>query len=496
MSLWILAIALASSSNSIIDEPTPVPEVPVSYEREVLPILRQNCLGCHQPARAKGKLDLLTHSSLLLGGRGGPVVIAGQPEESSLIELIRSIDGEPPEMPVDGTALAEAQVELLARWVREGALDDSSSSPSSLPSVDNPPVYPRPPVITSLDHSPDGAHLAVSGYNEVLIWTHDGSELIERLIGLSERIESIAFSPDGSLLAVTGGTPGISGELQVWKTAPWKLSLSIPVTHDTVHGASWSPDGELVALGGADNSLRAFDVETGEQILYQGAHTDWVLCTTFSSDGSHLASVGRDRSLKLTKVATQQFIDNVTSITPGVLKGGLMAIERHPERDELLVGGADGAPKLYRMYREKKRVIGDDYNLIRAYEGLEGRVFDVAWSQGGKHLAAASSHRLAGEAVGAVRVYDTEKELGLWTYPAPTGLYALDFHPQTGAVVVGGADGLIRLLDLESGELRHQFSPFPSPSSDIPEEMGSPIEASSSARTEELAPTDSKQQDS
>ena len=44
---------------------------------------------------------------------------------------------------------------------------------------------------------------------------------------------------------------------------------------------------------------------------------DWVLATAFSTDDSHLVSVGRDRSMKLIKVATQQFIDNITSITPG-----------------------------------------------------------------------------------------------------------------------------------------------------------------------------------
>ena len=63
---------------------------------------------------------------------------------------------------------------------------------------------------------------------------------------------------------------------------------------------------------------------------------------------------------KLTEVGPQRFVDNITSITPGALKGGIAAIARLPLRDEVLVGGSDGIPRLYRIYRQTARVIGDD----------------------------------------------------------------------------------------------------------------------------------------
>ena len=97
--------------------------------------------------------------------------------------------------------------------------------------------------------------------------------------------------------------------------------------------------------------MRAIEVDTGKQVLYQGAHSDWVFGTVFSVDGSHLVSVGRDASAKLIEVPHQRFVDNVTSITPGALRGGINAIARHPLRDEILFGGADGMPKIYRMHR-------------------------------------------------------------------------------------------------------------------------------------------------
>ena len=289
-------------------------------------------------------------------------------------------------------------------------------------------------------------------------------ELVARLVGLSERIESVAFSPDGKRLAVAGGAPGRRGELQVWRVATRELELSRSVTFDTLRGVSWSDDGTVIAFGCTDDTVRAVDAATGEELLYQGAHEDWVQDTAFSTDGSHLLSVSRDRSLKLIKLETQQFIDNVTSITPGVLKGGLIALERHPERDEVLVGGADGTPRVFRVYREKKREIGDDYNLIRALEPLPGRVFAVAWMPDGERTVAGASLHGSGE----VRAYGADGA-PLWSHPTPGAVYTVAVHPSGERVAAAGFDGRVRLLDASTGELVHEFIPVPWSPTEEPE---------------------------
>src|SRR6185437_8207944 len=89
--------------------------------------------------------------------------------------------------------------------------------------------------------------------------------------------------------------------------------------------------------------------------------------------------------------------DNITSITPGALKGGIAAVTLLPRHDQVLVGGSDGEPKLYRLFRQSARQIGDDANLVRKFPAMQGRVYDVAISRDGKRLAAGSSSDGAGE---------------------------------------------------------------------------------------------------
>ncbi len=99
----------------------------------------------------------------------------------------------------------------------------------------------------------------------------------------------------------------MSGELQIWNVTDNQLVRSQMIGSDTVYGVQWSPDSKLISFALTDNSIRAVDAETGEQKLYQRAHEDWPRSTTFSTDGRHLVSAGRDMTVKLTEVATERF---------------------------------------------------------------------------------------------------------------------------------------------------------------------------------------------
>ena len=314
----------------------------VSYYKQIRPIFQAHCQGCHQPAKAQGGYVMTAFDKLLAGGETGiPAIVPKKPEESYLLEMILP-EGGKAKMPKDKKPLDPAEIDLIRTWIAQGAVDDTPANARERYDMDHPPVYTRPPVITALDYSPDGKLLAVAGFHEILLVDADSHHLVARLVGLSERIQAVKFSPDGKRLAAAGGLPARMGEVQVWDVEKRKLALSVPVAADTLYGVSWSPDGKLIAFGCPDNTVRAIDATTGEQVLYQGAHNDWVLSTVFSVDGSHLVSVSRDMTAKLTEVATQRFVDNITSITPGALKGGIQAVARHPQRDEIVIGGSDG----------------------------------------------------------------------------------------------------------------------------------------------------------
>ncbi|MBU6300501.1 MAG: DUF1549 domain-containing protein [Verrucomicrobia bacterium] len=489
--LTVAALLQTGSFPGIAEEkaaPAASSQSPVSYYKEVRPALQAKCMGCHQPAKAKGDYVMTTFAQLMAGGESGAAIVAHRPAESRLVQQITPVDGKS-EMPPKGEPLSADEVALVNRWISQGAKDDTPSNAVERYTPEHPPVYAKPPVISALDFSPDGKLLAVAGFHEVLLHHADGSGLVARLVGLSERIQSIEFSPDGTLLAVAGGLPERMGELQIWDVAKRSLKVSIPAGFDTIYGASWSPDGKLVAFGMPDNSVRAVKADSGEQVLFMGGHNDWVLDTVFAHAGTQLISVARDMSAKLTDVATERFIDNITSITPGALRGGIATVTLHPVADHVLVGGSDGIPQIYRTKRETARKIGDNANLIRKYPAMEGRIWATAFRPDGKSFAAGAS--LDGR--GSVHFYRSDYDATLTAelkrameqanvrpgsaeyklieefqtrgaeqtgaLKLDSAVYALAWSPDGSTVVAAGADGKLRFIDPSSARITKEVVP-------------------------------------
>ena len=484
-----LCFGLQSASGFVANR---APGAPVSYYGDVRPLLQANCQGCHQPAKLKGGYTMTDFQKLLAGGeKDGVAIVPGDPAKGSLLEQITPHNGSA-EMPKNKPPLAEHEIALIRRWIAEGAKDDTPADAKRHFDAAHPPQYERLPVVSSIDYSPDGSLLAVAGFHEVLLHQADGKGLKARLVGLSERIQSVRFSPDGKWLAVAAGDPARLGEVQVWEVATQKLKVSVPTGWDTLYGASWSPDSKLVAFGCADNTVRAIEAQTGKQVFQMGSHNDWVLDTAFSEKGDHVVSVGRDMTAKLSELAGERFVDNITSITPGALRGGMNAVERHPSSDSILVGGADGAPQLFRIFRTTARKIGDNANLLKKYPEMHGRIFSTRFSGKGDLFVAGSALDGAGEvavfstegslsvppdiaAINAKAVRDhtpAEKEK-LKAFEATGGkqifsvkfdktpVYAVAFQPDGASVAVAGGDGKIRVLDARSGAVRVEFDSVP-----------------------------------
>jgi WD40 repeat protein/mono/diheme cytochrome c family protein len=466
-----LAVAAEGEEKPVGDE-----NETVSFYRQVRPILQRSCSGCHQPAKLGGKLLLTSFEGLKQGGENGAGFEPGDPDGSTIMLYIT---GEEPEMPLKGDPLTPEQIAVIGSWIKQGAKNDTPPSAVDTITAENPHKYVNPPVITALAYSPDSQLLAVSGYHETLVHHADGSELVGRLVGRSQRIESLSFSPDGKMIGAVGGTPALFGEIQFWNVADRKLVSSITMTPDTLFGGCFNDKGDLFAFGAADNRARVIQVKDGKQIMRLDAHSDWVLNTTFSRKSDHLISVSRDMSMKLTIVETAQFVDNITSITPGALKGGLMAVQRHPMKEQVLTGGSDGQPNLYKIFRTRKRIIGDNFNHIRSFQKLPGRIFDMQFNKDGSMFVVGSSSAISGAAriykTGSYDETKTNNDGGLQQTRVETNkrsaekmlvhelegisgpVFAVAFRPDGVQVAVGGFDGHVRLFDVATGKLVKDF---------------------------------------
>jgi len=491
----------------------------VSYQRDIEPLFARHCVGCHQDAKAQGQFVMTQYEKLLVAGEtGNASIVPGNPDGSYLVSQITPVDGVA-EMPRQGKALASSEIDLIRRWIAEGAKNDSPPDRGPVYSREHPPTYTRLPSIPSIDARPQGDLLAIAAFHEVLLLSPTDGAIRGRLVGMSQRIESVRFSPDGNRLAAAGGEPGRSGEVQIWNVADQSLEVSAAFTFDTLRGVSWSPDGAMVAFGGTDNVVRAIDSQTGALKVFQGAHEDWVLGTAFTGKGDHIISVARDMTCKLTETATERFIDNITSITPGALRGGLSAVVSLPGRDEIFVAGADGTAKVYRVFRATARQIGDDANLLRTLPAMPGRIFAVDISDDAKRLTAVATidgkselclwktreqtevppeieailRKQAGE-----RSPEEREQLQKFVRPENEELarvrfdiaaYAVCFL-SSGEVALGGADGMIRVLN-EAGETVRSFPSVPlhDPQDLLPAVTYDPVQWSQKVAQTDLPPT-------
>ncbi|NND97063.1 MAG: DUF1549 domain-containing protein, partial [Pirellulaceae bacterium] len=94
---------------------------PVDFQSQIQPIFAAHCISCHGPDEQNSSLRLDDRSSLLRGGDLGEIAIAPhKPEKSFLVRLLR---GDIPDMrmPPDGDELSREQIELISRWIAEGA---------------------------------------------------------------------------------------------------------------------------------------------------------------------------------------------------------------------------------------------------------------------------------------------------------------------------------------------------------------------------------------
>ena len=99
----------------------------MSYENDVFPILQIRCLACHKPGEAghdESGLDLGTYEATMKGTKHGPMIVPGEPFMSNLIVLVEGRASADLRMPHGGKKLTKCEIDILRKWIKQGAKDN------------------------------------------------------------------------------------------------------------------------------------------------------------------------------------------------------------------------------------------------------------------------------------------------------------------------------------------------------------------------------------
>ena len=328
----------------------------ISFSRQIAPILIDQCVECHRSGKAKGgyRLDIV-ELMLKPGDSKTAPVTSGRPDESELYRLIATHE-EGDRMPKKADALPEKDMKLIREWIVSGAKLDVADKKAALRAIvpeqqitHAPEKYPRPLPVTALALSPAGSTLACSGYFETSLWDAATGKLKTRIGGMPERILALAWGAENQL-AVAGGVPGRSGEVWLVNPSQPKERKRLANARDCVLAMVASPDGKLLACGGADNLVRCFELPSGKLKWQIEPHADWIMGMAFSPDSQHIATASRDRTAKRIDPANGEIEATFTGHDCTVL-----SVAFSPDSKETISGDVEGEIRRWDRTGEAKK---------------------------------------------------------------------------------------------------------------------------------------------
>src|SRR3954468_3000354 len=172
----------------------------ITYDEHVRPIFREHCFSCHSADKQESGLALDSYQKALAGGSSGEVVLAGDLGSSRLWALVSH--AEEPKMPPKQDKLAAAKLDILSKWIEQGAPENAGSKvvlkksplaaiaaaaigkpegPAAMPVglLKQPVVYTkRPGQTTAIATSPWAPLAAVAGQKQVALYNTESGELL------------------------------------------------------------------------------------------------------------------------------------------------------------------------------------------------------------------------------------------------------------------------------------------------------------------------------
>jgi Planctomycete cytochrome C/WD domain, G-beta repeat len=350
---------------------------------EVQAILRDNCEHCHNEDKAKGGLLMGSYETLIAGGEHGTAVVPGESGSSRLMQMI---EGRlTPRMPYKEDPLPRSDVEVIRRWIDEGAPPPGAKDGAPRVEFTVPDIKPTVPVagaIAAVAFDPAARWMAVGSYKSVRLMTLADRKWSAPLAGHADLVRALAFSPDGRRLAVAGGPAGRFGEIKIWDVqarAP-KLVTTIQGHTDTILAIAFSPDGATIASAGYDKLIKLWEVTTGKLVTTLKEHSDAVFAVVFMPGGRTLASAAGDRTLKIWDVSTGKRL-----LTINDALDSLYAIAVDSSGSRIAAAGADRMIRIWAV---------DTGSLLMSTFAHADAVLRLAYSPDGSTLVSAGADRV------------------------------------------------------------------------------------------------------
>ena len=316
----------------------------LNFAKHAKAVFRTHCVSCHNGNRSEGDLNLANYAALMQGSSSGDVIEPGSPDDSYLFQLITHADS--PEMPPGGQKIPDEDIEVIRKWILDGAINRSGSKsktrkrrksldmnlapgirpknvamPADLPVVSHAETT-RDPIPASLASSPWSPVIAMAAANQVVLY-HADSVSNQPLLGIlpweNGQPKVVRFSRDGSRLIAAGGRAAATGNFVIWDVATGKRELELGDELDSVLTVDLSSNGKLVATGGPERVVRLYDLtavnpEQSDQPAFElREHADWVTAVQFSPDGKYLVSGDRGGGLILRIAATGESLFRLAS---------------------------------------------------------------------------------------------------------------------------------------------------------------------------------------
>ena len=317
----------------------------------------------------------------------------------------------------------------------------------------------------SVAFSPDGQLLAVA--SGIGVWLYDVAMARElALLSSASRVHSVAFSIDGKMLAagVQGWYP--DGGVVLWDVTTHKQIAALPA-RDYVESTSvsFSPDGGTIAFRSVNGMVKMWDVTTGNVATLEEKHGPESgglaltpdsylvfnpLSVSFSPDGRLLASGSHDGTVKLWEVETQTLIVALSGHRLGV-----SSVSFSHDGKLLASGSIDETVKLW-------DVLAREY--IDTLRGHTRQVSSVSFSRDGRLLVSGASGVIGGPdsesgSDATIKLWDVATKQNIDTFgPHPRGIYAVSVSPRGNLLASGSADGTVKLWDVSTGNVEFEIS--------------------------------------